>query len=180
MPFPTTADITLTDTRQRGTAGNHVGMATDNERSPRPRGFPGALRTTVRSNSSAYGYSLAITVAFGLVAAVHGSPSTLETFVFLIGATGGFVSIEAAASRGFRRPSPPREQEQVVVMSGAMDVFAVLAAAGAATGAARTPAPTVAWALGGFLATTTFLLVGGVDILLAREAGESPSSPPDE
>lgn len=155
-------------------------MAKDNERSPRPRGFPSALRTTVRSNSSAYGYSLGITVAFGLVAAVHGSPTTLETFVFLIGATAGFVSVEAVASRGFRRPTPPREQEQVVVMSGAMDMFAVLAAAGAATGAARTPAPTVGWALGGFLATTVFLLVGGVDVLLAREAGESQKSPTEE
>lgn len=155
-------------------------MAKNNERTPRPRGFPSALRTTVRSNSSAFGYSLSITVAFGLVAAVHGSPSTLQTFVFLVGGTAGFVAVEAAASRGFRRPTPPREQEQVVVMSGAMDMFAVLAAAGAATGAARTPAPTVSWALGGFLATTVFLLVGGVDILLARGAEESPHSPSEE
>lgn len=155
-------------------------MATDNERTPRPRGFPSALRTTVRSNSSAFGYSLTVTVAFGLVSAVHGSPSTPQIFVFLVGATAGFVSIEAAASRGFRRPTPPREQEQVVVMSGAMDMFAVLAGAGAATGAARTPVPTAGWALAGFLATTVFLLVGGVDVLLAREAQESPSSPPDE
>lgn len=155
-------------------------MTQDKERSARPRGFPGALRTTVRNNSSAYGYSLAITVAFGLLAAAYSAPSTTQTFVFLVGAAAGFVAIEAAASRGFRRPSPPREQEQVVVMSGAMDMLAVLAAAGVATGAARTPVPVAGWALGGFLATTTFLLVGGVEVLLAREAEESPSSPPDE
>lgn len=151
-------------------------MNTDDEKSPRPRGYPGALRTTVRNNSSAYGYSLAITVAFGLVSAISGSPSTLDAFVFLIGSAAGFAAVETAASRGFRRPAPPREREEVVVMSGAMDLLSVGASAGVAAAAAHAPG-SVSWALGGFCATATFLLVGAVDVLLARRAEES-SGPP--
>lgn len=148
-------------------------MATDE--STEPRAYPDALRSTVRNNSSAYGYSLSITTSFGLVSALHGAPKVLDAFLFLCGAAVAFILVETVASRGFRQPVRG-EREGVMVLGGAMDLFAVLAAAGAAIGAAYISG-WPGWLVGGYAATTTYLLVGGIDVLLARRIEKAHISP---
>jgi hypothetical protein len=88
--------------------------------------YGSGVRTTLRHNATAYGFSVAITSAFGLVSSTH-------------------------AQAGF-----------------ALQVMLFAAGAGAAVGLAQIPG-TAAWPATAFGTTLVYLLVGGLDVLIARQ-----------
>lgn len=129
-----------------------------------------AMRGSVRNNASAFGYSLMITTSFGLVNTFAGSSGLLRIFLFLFGAATAFIAVEAYVSGGFRR-RVGSEPSNIVVLTGAMNLLAVAAGASAAAASAQLPG-IASWAVGGFAATLVYLLVDGVDVLLARLTAE--------
>ncbi|NYG56272.1 hypothetical protein [Nocardioides perillae] len=44
------------------------------------------MRSTVGRESTTFGFSILVTVTFGLLQSVHRAPSTLETFGYAVGA----------------------------------------------------------------------------------------------
>lgn len=132
--------------------------------------FGRGVRTSLTNNASAYGFSVTITSAFGLVAGTH-KPSdyTLPVLLFAAGAALAFVAVElVAAARAFER-LPHGRGDRELLLRGAFDLFAVMIAVVAAAGVARLDG-VLAWPLVAFTATVVFLLAGGVDVLLARRA----------
>lgn len=125
-----------------------------------------AVRTALGNNSTAYGFSVSITSAYGLVSTSHGSASALQTVAFAVGASGAFVLVALTLARGFRE-RPLDESETMASIAGVIDLVSVIAAVGVAVAAAHIPG-TVGWALCSFLVTLTYLVVGGLDVLLAR------------
>lgn len=129
--------------------------------------FGSGMRTTLRNNATAYGFSVSITAAFGLVSTVHPqSAFPWRVLLFAAGAGAAFVLVEAVAARLFRH-AHGGDRESVLLLAGAVDVLSILVAVGAAVGLAHLPG-LVAWAGTGFGATLAFLLVGGLDVLVAR------------
>lgn len=131
--------------------------------------YGSGVRSTLRHNATAYGFSVSITAAFGVVTSSHQQSSfPLQAVLFAGGAVAAFLLVEAVASRLFQRGSGG-EAESVVMISGAVDALSVLAAVGTAS-ALSLLRGIVAWPLVAFGATVAYLLVGGLDVLIARRA----------
>lgn len=125
-----------------------------------------AVRTALGNNSTAYGFSVSITATYGLLNGVHGSASALETLGFALGAAGAFVGVALVLAARFRGRTL-NEDEITASIAGLVDLVSLMAAVGVAVGASRVPG-SIAWVLCSFLMTLTYLVVGGLDVLLAQ------------
>lgn len=132
--------------------------------------FGRGVRTSLMNNASAYGYSVTVTAAFGLVSSSHAEAAfTVQVLLFALGVGVAFVSVELVASRRYDRLSPDSRNERELLWGGALDALAVLASVGAAAGLAQVPG-LLAWPVTGFGSTLVFLLMAGVVVLVARRA----------
>ncbi|MDT0381542.1 hypothetical protein RM572_22545 [Streptomyces sp. DSM 42041] len=124
------------------------------------------MRTALRDNATAYGFSLSITAAYGLASALRGPGGALETVLFALGAAGAFVLLSVCFLGRFRR-SPLNEGDQVLTLSGGFDFVSVAVAVSVAFGLAHLPEP---WArpLTGLGTVMAYLLVAGLDVVLSR------------
>lgn len=127
------------------------------------------IRTSIRYNAGAYGYSVLITATFGALTALDGSPQIPHLFLFVSGAAIAFAVIEAVGSDFFRervRGDPP----QVVVLGSAFALLSLSAGLGAGCLVGWAIDPWPSWILGPFAATVAYLLVLGLELTLAERA----------
>lgn len=117
------------------------------------------MRTTLRNNATAYGFSLSITSAFGLVNWAHGQPNALEVVLFVLGAAVAFVIIGSVLTPRFSLRGST-ESETVVLLNGAADLLSVICAVGVAVPLSPLPAM-AAWPATGFGTIAVFAMVGG-------------------
>lgn len=124
------------------------------------------VRTALRNNATAYGFSISITAGYGLVSGAHGSTSALETIAFAVGSALAFLVVGGTFLTRFPEGSLP-EGGQVTTISGGIDVLSIAATVAAAYGLSRVPG-FAAWPLTGAGMVITYLLTSGLDVLLAR------------
>ena len=143
-----------------------------------PTGYARGVRTALHNNATAYGFSIAITSAYGLLSGPRSPAGAMETLSFAIAGVIAFVAVEGA----FVAVAPGRgvpQGERSRTITGSIDMLSVLLAVGSAFGLSLVPG-FVAWPLTAFGAVVVFLLVGGVDVLIARtiaartKVGRSP------
>lgn len=134
-------------------------------------------RRAVRTDASAYAYSILITTVFGLVSLRDGPPTEGRLFAFAMGATLGFALWEAAVSRGFRIRIR-EERSDVVLVGTAMAPVSVGVSLAAALGLAQVLSGLWAWMLVPLTATVVYVLLTGVQLAVARLYEER--YPPDE
>ena len=130
--------------------------------------YVSAVRTAVRRDSSAYGFSVTITASYGLVSKVHGDVRLLTIMFFVIGAAAAFIVTEIAVSKFFTREIDS-DPGAVVVMASAINLLSIGAAVTASYGLAHLPS-SGAWLAGGYGATQVYLVVAGLDVIFARLA----------
>jgi hypothetical protein len=123
------------------------------------------VRTALRNNATAYGFSISITAAYGLVVGTQGSAKAIDTVAFALGAAIAFVVVGAASMALFPRAGM-QEGEQTAMLSGGIDLLSVVAAVAAAVGFSRLGGFAV-WPLTALGTVTVYLLVGGLDVLIA-------------
>lgn len=129
--------------------------------------YGSGVRTSLRHNATAFGFSISMTAAYGIVSVARsGSSSVLQTVLFAVGAAVAFLLVETLASRMFKRTARD-ESVEVVMVAGAVDVLSIVAAIGVATACAQLPGR-VAWVATSFGTTLAYLLLGGVNILIAH------------
>jgi MFS family permease len=130
------------------------------------------LRTSVRVNATAYGYSIMITSSFGIVAALAPDPPTWAYFLFALGASAGFPLVLATATKGFRDQSFEAERTDVLVFAAVLNVASVLAGVGAAALVAWPASGWVAWLAAPIAATVAYLVVNGLEYMIAEREEE--------
>jgi hypothetical protein len=129
--------------------------------------FYRGLGESTRHNALAYGYSVALTGAFGMLAAVDRSPHVVDIFLFAIGAASTFTIANAALTKGFR--VRVREEPPIVIVLGTAFGFASILGALAGTWlAASLLKGWLAWLIGPFVASSVYLVLTGAELLLAR------------
>ena len=134
-----------------------------------------AIGTSVRGNSTAFGFSIMITVSFGMLAHLRGSPSVLEMLLFGIAAALAVAVLEAAVSRGFRAELEQVSQ-RVDMLGTAMNFISVAAAVGVATAAGELVGGVAAWPIGALAATSVYVLTESAEIFIAQLIqGEAPA-----
>ncbi|OEV05601.1 hypothetical protein [Streptomyces oceani] len=122
------------------------------------------VRTALQDNATAYGFSISITAAYGLASGSRGPASAAETIGFALGAGTAFLVITLLFLSKHERLS---EGEQVLTLSGAFDFLSVVVAVAVGYGLSRIPG-SPAWPLTGLGTVVSYLLVGGLDVVLAR------------
>jgi hypothetical protein len=84
-----------------------------------------SMRSTVGRESTTFGFSILVTVTFGMLQRTQGSPTVTEIFLYAIGAVLSFSTLQAVLSRGFRRPMP-QHHTQVLALGTALNIVSVL------------------------------------------------------
>jgi hypothetical protein len=123
------------------------------------------LRTAVVSSAAPYGYTLAIWTTGAVLTHTHGVPNTLEALAFMIGAVVGFAFVGALAFGGVAKHFD-RERGQALLW-GSFHFLSIGLAIGSATLIGHYVKGFIAWPVGGFLATSTYLLVVGAESTVA-------------
>jgi hypothetical protein len=126
-----------------------------------------SMRSTVGRESTTFGFSILVTVTFGLVQSTHGSPTTLQIFLYAVGAVMSFTLLEGVLSRGFRRPMP-QHATQTLTLGTSLNVLSVVAAMAAAWGFAEVTGPRIAWAVAPLIAGLFYLLIESLEEAVAE------------
>lgn len=125
------------------------------------------IRTALRNNVSAYGFSVMITASFGVLTASLGSPTVGDVFLFAAGGVTGVTVIEGVSSRGFRKKMRG-DPSDVVALGAAIGYFSVVVAIGAAALVALVLTTGIGWAVGAMAASAIYVLISGAEMALAR------------
>ncbi|MGI9556753.1 MAG: hypothetical protein ACR2N5_02305 [Solirubrobacterales bacterium] len=134
--------------------------------------YRGRLRGAVASSAAPYGFTLVIWTSGAITADVRGFPSSLHALMLAAGAITAFAVVGLLA---FRDPEHvlATPKEPAVELWGAFHLPVVGAAIALAALIAHTVQnPVVAWALVGFGATATYLLVIALQYLLAERRAD--------
>lgn len=131
------------------------------------------VRTSLRNNSGAFGYSVMITCSLAMLSAQHSSPNPLQIMLFALGAVLSFLVVEAVATNVFRRSLGDEEQTRVVALGSSIGVLSVGVALGATAATGAWLPATAAWLGGSFAASTTYLLLNAVEMTIARRVEET-------
>lgn len=126
------------------------------------------LQSSIRNNSAAFGYSAMITAGFSAVSQSRGRPDAFEGLLFVLGAVAAFTVLDAAATRGFRRPIAS-EPPQVITLGSSFSFLSVGLGFGAAFAIGLIPW-IGAWPLGSFAATSVYVTVLAMELSAAQTA----------
>jgi len=129
--------------------------------------FTRGLGESTRTNGLAYGYSVVITTTFGVVHALDGGPTVWESLFFGLGTSVTFSVLAAVVTRGFRQ-RVEREAPVVLSLAAALSVLSICASFGAAVLVAWGLGETLAWFVAPLVASAVYLVVSGVETMLAR------------
>lgn len=117
-----------------------------------------SMRSTVGRESTTFGFSILVTVTFGVVQLEQGSPGRAELVLYALGAVSSFTVLEGLLSRGFRR-SMPEHHTDVLVVGTALNAVSVLAGLAAAMMLGALLDNGAAWPLCPLAAGLVYLLV---------------------
>ncbi len=125
------------------------------------------LKSTVGRESTTFGFSILVTVTFGLLQATEGSPDVARIFWFAVGAAMSFTLLEGLLSRGFRR-SMPQHRTRVQAVGTSLNVVSVVGGLAAAWLVGSAMSHPAAWAVGPFLAGIVYLLLESFETALGE------------
>jgi hypothetical protein len=126
-----------------------------------------SLRSTVGRESTTFGFSILVTVTFGVVQHGLGTPGLGELFLYAIGAVLSFTVLEAIGSRGFRR-TMPQHGTRTVALGTALNLCSVLGGLGVALGVVRLHEGSASWAVAPFLGGVAYLLLEAAETAFAE------------
>lgn len=132
-----------------------------------------ALAATVSASAAPYGYTLTIWTSGAVLAHARGLPTTVDALLFLLGAVTAFAVIALAAVGGVSArfvQVPADAAASRAAVWGALHFVSVGLAIAAAATIAHLVNGTVAWPLGGLLATAIYLLASALQLVVARIA----------
>jgi hypothetical protein len=145
------------------------------EREEQERGITGhlvrGLGSSTRQNALAYGYSLALTGAFGMLTAVDRSPHVVDIFLFALGGASTFTVANVVVTRGFKI-RVAEEPPVVLALGTSLGFFSIAGALGVTALLAWTLHGWLAWLVGPFAASAVYLALTAVELTLARKVRE--------
>jgi hypothetical protein len=129
--------------------------------------FVRGLGESTRRNSLAYGYSLALTGSFGVLAELVGTPHFPQLLLFVMGAAFTFSLANAAVTRGYRQ-RVEGEPPIVLAFGASFGFISIAASLGAAAFFGWVLPDWAGWLLGGFFASSVYLVGSALELVLAR------------
>lgn len=129
--------------------------------------FMRGMRSTVGRESTTFGFSILVTVTFGLLQSTEGSPNAPRIFLYAVGAVMSFTLLEGVLSSGFRRPMP-QHPTRTMALGTSLNVVSVLVGMGAALLLAQWMSHVSLWALAPFAAGIGYLVTESIESAVAE------------
>lgn len=142
-------------------------MATNSNKSRR-RLYLKGLDAAASGNAQAFGYSILITVSYGIISVSSPPPSIGELFGYAMGAIAAFSLLNLVVAYLARDEPNVSEREHVLLIATATDFIAVGAGLGAAFGIDAAVSGWAVWILAPFVAGLAYLLVQAFELALGR------------
>lgn len=128
------------------------------------RGF----NASVTGNAKAFGFSITVTVTFGVITAVHHDPSLYQLMGFALSAVAAFSLLNVVVALLLDvRPSRVRETRALLVAT-ATDFLAVGAGVGSAIGISHVLSAWPSWIVAPFAAGLLYVLVQAVELAVGQ------------
>jgi len=131
------------------------------------------LRAVVAASAAPYGYTLTLWTAGAVTSHAQGLPSALDALLLLAGAVTGFAAVGAFAYGGINGVLAPRMRGEIRVWGG-LHLPSVGSSILLVSIVTQVTQGRLAWLLVGFTATSTYLLVIGLQFWLATHRGHVP------
>jgi hypothetical protein len=125
------------------------------------------LGESTRTNGLAYGYSVLITSAFGIIHAEDGGPTVAQAFLFALGPSLTFSVLAGIVTRGFQQ-RVEREAPVVLSLSVALSALSISGGLGTAALVSWWPSGSWSWFLAPLAASAVYLVLSGLETALAR------------
>src|SRR5436190_10901578 len=125
------------------------------------------LGMSTANNALAYGYSITTTASFGMLVHTAGPLTVLRIFMFVIGSSVAFATVNALVTRGFRA-RVKQEPPVVVSLATSLSFVSISVAVGLAALLGWAVGGWLAWLLGSLLPTWTYLSIGALEMAAAR------------
>jgi hypothetical protein len=125
------------------------------------------LGMSTRNNALAFGYSIASTASFAVLARSAPPPSIGHIFMFVVGAGVAFAGVTALVTRGFRKRVED-EPPMVMALGNSLSLISISAGVGIVALLGVFLHGALAWLLGAMLATWTYLGVAALEVATAR------------
>lgn len=135
----------------------------------RRRRLAQGLNASVHGNAQAFGFSITVTVSFGVVSVLHPAPGVWDLFLFAMAAVLAFSLLNVLVVLALHDADRSVPGERAVLVGTATDFLAVGAAVGAAVGIGHLVDGTLAWILTPFVAGAVYVLVQSVELAIGRE-----------
>ncbi|MEU7472653.1 hypothetical protein AB0A94_29730 [Streptomyces sp. NPDC044984] len=134
------------------------------------------IRASMRNNGQAYGCSVSITLALGMLDVEAPVSGSAHHIYFALGAALALSVLELLATAGFRKVLE-EEPGTVTAMGVSLSLVSVGISALLAWATASLVGGVVAWPVTSFVVSVVYLLPAGTEFALAERAQRSP--PPD-
>lgn len=142
---------------------------------PLRRRLAQGLACSVHGNAQAFGFSITVTVSFGVVSIEQPSPGVLDLFLFAMAGVLAFSLLNVVVALALRGTDGASTGSRAVLVGTATDFLAVGAAVGVAVAVGKLVDGRLAWALTPFLAGCVYVLVQSVELAVGQEQSEESS-----
>lgn len=130
------------------------------------------LSSSVTGNAQAFGFSITVTVTFGVVDAAEGHPTRLDLLGFAVAAVTAFSALNLLVFLLIDHDGDAGTPRRALLIGTATDFLAVAAAVGAAIGATALTRGWATWLLAPFLAGLVYVLVQSIELAVGRDAAD--------
>ncbi len=139
------------------------------------------LHASVRGNAQAFGFSITVTVTFGVVSQLGPPARVIDLFLFALSGVAAFSLLNVLVVHQMDGKHRDRTGERATLIGTATDFVAVGAAVGAAIGLATVLRNGWIWLLAPFVAGVVYVLVQAVELAVGREETDHGNDPePDD
>lgn len=139
-----------------------------------PTRFGRGLNASVRGNAQAFGFSITVTVTFGVLSQLDPHPGLFALFLFAVSAVFAFSLLNLLVVLRHGDGARDEPGERATLVGTATDFLAVGCAVGCAIGVAELFRGTVAWVLAPFVSGMAYVLVQSVELAVGR--AETPEA----
>ena len=127
------------------------------------------LHESATGNAQAFGFSITITVTFGVCSADQPSASTPELMIFAVSGVAAFSLLNLLVAHLVKTRSDRATSNRVVLIATATDFLAVAAAVGCAIGVRYLAAGLTRWSLAPLAAGLAYVLVQSIELAIGQQ-----------
>lgn len=131
------------------------------------------LKAATSGNAQAFGFSILISVSYGIVSAAESDPSIADQVGFALSAVAAFSLLNVLVAWLARREPVAIRSRAVLLVATATDFLAVGAGLGVVIGGTVIFTGLADWIVSPFVGAAVYLLVQAIELALGHEADQS-------